>query len=38
MTTRARLTVYAALATLLAALGLTPLLRPAGWVLTAGSW
>ncbi|GAB2708517.1 transglutaminase family protein [Kitasatospora kifunensis] len=36
MTTRARLTVYAALATLLAALGLTPLLRPAGWVLTAG--
>ncbi|WP_329563428.1 DUF3488 and transglutaminase-like domain-containing protein [Kitasatospora sp. NBC_01266] len=36
MTTRARLTVYSALATALAMLGLTPLLRPAGWIIPAG--
>ncbi|MFF7631797.1 transglutaminaseTgpA domain-containing protein [Kitasatospora sp. NPDC008050] len=36
MTTRARLTLYAALATGLAMLGLTPLLRPSGWVQSAG--
>lgn len=35
MTTRARLTVYAALATMLAALSMKPLLHPAGWLFTA---
>ncbi|WP_035850205.1 transglutaminase family protein [Kitasatospora azatica] len=35
MTTRARLTVYAALATALAMMGLSPLLRPSGWILPA---
>ncbi|MCX4749599.1 DUF3488 and transglutaminase-like domain-containing protein [Kitasatospora sp. NBC_01287] len=36
MTTRARLTVYAALASALAMLGLSPLVRPAGWMMPAG--
>ncbi|MDH6115910.1 DUF3488 and transglutaminase-like domain-containing protein [Kitasatospora sp. GAS204B] len=36
MTTRARLTVYSALATALSMLGLTPLLTPAGWIMPAG--
>ncbi|MDH6132641.1 transglutaminase-like putative cysteine protease [Kitasatospora sp. MAA4] len=34
MTTRARLTVYAALATAMATMCLSPLITPAGWVLT----
>ncbi|PYC87778.1 transglutaminase [Streptomyces tateyamensis] len=35
MTTRARLTLYSALASMLAMLGLSPLLRPEGWLLPA---
>ncbi|GAA1271155.1 DUF3488 and transglutaminase-like domain-containing protein [Kitasatospora nipponensis] len=36
MTTRARLTVYAAFASALAMMGLSPLLEPAGWLVPAG--
>ncbi|MGF1429715.1 transglutaminaseTgpA domain-containing protein [Kitasatospora sp. LaBMicrA B282] len=36
MSDRARLTLYAAIATALGMLSLTPLLRPAGWIIPAG--